>query len=278
VTTTATTTDDRLGRALAFNRALYERACERREEHRWGVALFDARRPSFWTLNSLHADAPLDPGVRAEDVIDELGRVYPDHRHRTMMLCDDAAGGRLARGLLERGWHADHIVYMALEGARDRPPVPGLAREASEEELRAVERAVLAEDPGHDAAVIEQVLDARAAVRAATPVTRRFVGTLGGRDGATATLFSDGRVALVEDVATVTPMRGHGLARAAVSAAIDAAVAGGHELIVIGADDDDWPKQLYGRLGFVDLGRVWSFVRPRSGRWDYSASTRRPPA
>jgi GNAT superfamily N-acetyltransferase len=264
VTTTATTTDDRLRRALAFNRALYERACGRREEHRWGVALFDARRPSFWTLNGLHAEAPLDPAVRAEDVIDELGRLYPDRRHRTMILCDDAAGGRLAGELSERGWQADHIVYMALEGGRDRPPVPGVAREASEEELRAVERAVLAEDRGHDATVIEEVLEARAAVRAAAPVTRRFVGALGGRDGATATLFSDGGVALVEDVATVTPLRGHGLARAAVSAAIDAALAGGHELIVIGADDDDWPKQLYGRLGFADLGRVWSFVRPRS--------------
>jgi GNAT superfamily N-acetyltransferase len=265
VTTTATTTDDRLRRALAFNRALYERACERREEHRWGVALFDARRPSFWTLNSLHVvDAPLDPAVRAQDVIDELGRLYPDRRHRTMFLCDDAAGGRLARELRERGWQADHIVHMALEGARDRPPVPGLAREASEEELRAVERAVMAEDRGYDAAVIEEVLDARAAVRAAAPVTHRFVGAFGGRDGATATLFSDGEIALVEDVATLTPLRGHGLARAAVSAAIDVAVAGGHELILIGADDDDWPKHLYGRLGFADLGRVWSFVRPRS--------------
>jgi hypothetical protein len=264
VTTTATTTDDRLRRALAFNRALYERTCERREEHRWGVALFDARRPSFWTLNGLYAGAPLDPAVPAHDVIGELGRLYPDHRHRTMILCDEAAGGRLAPGLRERRWQADHIVYMALERGRDRPPVPGLAREASEEELRAVERAVLAEDRGHDAAVIEEVLDGRAAIRAATPVTRRFVGALGGRDGATATLFSDGEVALVEDVATLTSLRGHGLARAAVCAAIDAAVAGGHELIIIGADDDDWPKQLYGRLGFADLGRVWSFVRPRS--------------
>jgi GNAT superfamily N-acetyltransferase len=264
VTTTATTTDDRLRRALAFNRALYERTCERREEHRWGVALFDTRRPSFWTLNSLHADAPLDPAVRAQDVVGELDRLYPDHRHRTMIVCDDAAGARLAPGLRERGWQADHIVYMALEAGRDRAPVAGLAREASEEELRAVERAVLAEERGHTAAVIEEVLDGRAAVRAASPVTRRFIGALGGRDGATATLFSDGDVALVEDVATLTPLRGHGLARATVSAAIDAAVAGGHELILIGADDDDWPKRLYARLGFVDLGRVWSFVRPRS--------------
>jgi GNAT superfamily N-acetyltransferase len=264
VTTTATTADERLRRALAFNRGLYERTCERHEEHRWGVALFDARRPSFWTLNSLHAEAALDPAVRAEDVIGEMERVYPDHRHRRMIVCDDAAGARLAPRLRERGWEADHIVYMALDAARDRPPAPGLVREASEEELRAVERAVLAEDHGPDAEVIEEVLDGRAAVRAATPITRRFVGALDGRDGATATLFSDGEVALVEDVATVSPLRGHGLARAAVSAAIDAAVAGGHELILIGADDDDWPKQFYGRLGFVDLGRVWSFVRPRS--------------
>ena len=56
------------------------------------------------------------------------------------------------------------------------------------------------------------------------------------------TLYSDGVVAQIEDVATLRDFRRRGLARATVSAAIDAALEMGHELIFIVADDDDWPQ------------------------------------
>jgi hypothetical protein len=47
-----------------------------------------------------------------------------------------------------------------------------------------------------------------------------------------------------------------------VTAAVDAALAMGHELIFIVADEDDWPKDLYARLGFDPVGRAWAFTRP----------------
>ena len=62
---------------------------------------------------------------------------------------------------------------------------------------------------------------------------------------------SDGVIAQVEDVATLRDFRRRGLARATVTAAVDAALAMGHEAIFIVADDDDWPKDLYARLGFL---------------------------
>jgi predicted N-acetyltransferase YhbS len=57
-------------------------------------------------------------------------------------------------------------------------------------------------------------------------------------------------------------MRRRGLARAACSAALDAAIAAGHELVFIVADDEDWPKELYAKLGFDVVGRPWAFTRP----------------
>jgi hypothetical protein len=33
----------------------------------------------------------------------------------------------------------------------------------------------------------------------------------------------------------------------------------GAEVVFIVADDDDWPKHLYARLGFVPVGRKWTF-------------------
>jgi hypothetical protein len=40
---------------------------------------------------------------------------------------------------------------------------------------------------------------------------------------------------------------------------------GGADLVFLIADDADWPKQLYAKLGFDPLGRYWQFTRPPAG-------------
>jgi GNAT superfamily N-acetyltransferase len=82
-----------------------------------------------------------------------------------------------------------------------------------------------------------------------------------GRLVAVSKLRSDGRTAQVEDVYTVPEARGRGFARALISRAVELARDGGHGLIFIVADDDDWPKLLYGRLGFRSVGHLWQFHR-----------------
>jgi ribosomal protein S18 acetylase RimI-like enzyme len=74
-------------------------------------------------------------------------------------------------------------------------------------------------------------------------------------------LRSDGRTAQVEDVYTAPEARGRGFASALVTRAAELARANGDDLVFIVADDDDWPKVLYGRLGFRSVGRVWQFHR-----------------
>ena len=37
------------------------------------------------------------------------------------------------------------------------------------------------------------------------------------------------------------------------------------DLVLIEADLDDWPRQLYLRLGFDEIGRSWSFTRAPIG-------------
>jgi hypothetical protein len=46
-----------------------------------------------------------------------------------------------------------------------------------------------------------------------------------------------------------------------VLAAADAARAEGADLVFLVADDEDWPKTLYARLGFDAAGPAWEFVR-----------------
>jgi predicted GNAT family acetyltransferase len=172
-------------------------------------------------------------------------------------------GERLARGLRPHGWLAERDVYMALRRPRDRPAEPGLAREVDAATHRIAEAATVREEPyGRDEEVVRQLVGMRTALGEAVPAVRFFVGRVDGVDAAVTTLYSDGATAQVEDVATLRDHRRRGLARATVSAAIDAAVEMGHRLVFIVADDDDWPKELYARLGFDPIGRAWAFTRP----------------
>ena len=50
-------------------------------------------------------------------------------------------------------------------------------------------------------------------------------------------------------------------ARALVTRAVSLAREAGHELTFIVADDNDWPKQLYARIGFEPVGYAWLFHR-----------------
>ena len=36
----------------------------------------------------------------------------------------------------------------------------------------------------------------------------------------------------------------------------------GADLVFLVADDEDWPKELYRRLGFDELGRLYKFATP----------------
>jgi ribosomal protein S18 acetylase RimI-like enzyme len=95
----------------------------------------------------------------------------------------------------------------------------------------------------------------------------RRLGVLGpdGRLAAMTMLFSDGRIAQVEDVYAIPEARGRGYGRMLVTRGVELAREAGHELTFIVADDNDWPKQLYRKLGFEPVGRSWLFHRDLSG-------------
>jgi ribosomal protein S18 acetylase RimI-like enzyme len=264
-----------LARAIAFARSADAGAAERAEPHPWGVALHDAAHPHTYVLNTLVIDRRLDAGTGADAVAAELDRLYGGLGHRRVMVDDDATGGRVADGLREHGYTASAELVMVLDragdggraregeraGASRRP----LARECTEAELRAVERAFMLEE-GRERDIADEVLDARATVCATRPGTRFFAAAHDGRDVASATLYSDGAVAQIEDVGVLPGARGHGLGRAVVAAAMDAAVSAPHELVFIVGDEGDWPKDLYARMGFRPVGRTWAFLREERPR------------
>ena len=72
-------------------------------------------------------------------------------------------------------------------------------------------------------------------------------------------VYSDGGTAQIEDVATLEAFQNRGFARANVLAALEAARAD-HDLVFLVAAEDDWPKTLYKKLGFDQVGRWDHFL------------------
>ena len=92
--------------------------------------------------------------------------------------------------------------------------------------------------------------------------TRWFCGAWEGRDGCNATLYSDGRAAQVENVGTVPePARPRPGPRDGAAWRSTPRWPTATTSCCIFADDDDWPKDLYAKLGFRTVGRVRTFLR-----------------
>jgi ribosomal protein S18 acetylase RimI-like enzyme len=258
-----TTTTDRqdFQRALEMERRLLAAAAERAEEHPLGLLLFDAARPRVWVHNQLHVTGP------AGD-IDDLVRVLDEHyghlAHRRAVVEDPVEGERLAGGFRDRGWQVETHVFMALREDRDRAPDATSAAQVSADEHQQIERRTLAEEAfAADAGFREQLIDARVARRLACERCHCIAGIADGQRVGTTVVYVAGDLAQVEDVTTLPSFRNRGVARAMVSLACD--LAGDCDLVWLAADEDDWPKELYFKLGFRPIGRIFLFTLATQG-------------
>jgi len=246
-------------RALDMERDQLAAAAQRAEPHPLGLLLFDEAHPRVWVHNQLHVTGP------AGD-IDDLVRVLDEHYghlpHRRVVVEDEGEGERQADGFRDRGWETDVTVYMALREPRDHDPEPGLAEEVSAAEHRAIELETMGEEAyAKDEEVRRQLIDARAARQAIVDKGRFVAGVLDGRRVGNTAVYVVGDIVQVEDVATLKAFRRRGVARAMVSLAVELAQDEDADLTWIAADERDWPKELYSKLGFRPIGRIHSFTR-----------------
>jgi ribosomal protein S18 acetylase RimI-like enzyme len=250
-----------LERIEAFERVLEERLSTRTERTRFGTAYFHEDFPKRWDSNFVWTDPPLDE-VEAEQLAADADEVLGDAGllHRVIWVADAEQGERLAPGFAGLGYVVDRNVVMV--HARE-PDVwtDERAEEVDLESAKAMWRAAHLEEPdvieSADAEMLADFLDVLA-----EQADARFYGVrVDGEVVAGAQLMVLDGVAQVEDVVTLIAHRGQGFARAAVLAAIRAARADGVDLVYLGADDEDWPKHLYAKLGFDEAGRSFDFVK-----------------
>jgi ribosomal protein S18 acetylase RimI-like enzyme len=152
-----------------------------------------------------------------------------------------------------------------LRSSPDRLVATEAVIEGGEEETLDLMNRWTREDPSLDFTplALEQLREANRLSWRARNAMRLGIREDDGRLAGITMLYSDGRVAQVEDVYVIPEARGRGYGRMLVTRAVELARQGGHELTFIVADDNDWPKQIYRKLGFEPVGRSWLAHRER---------------
>lgn len=250
-----------LDRALAFEQAIAARCAERIIPSRSGHAYFNDTYPRVWYLNYLLVDRgkKVDPGELAAEA--ELLHTDAGHSHRRIEIPDEAVGAHAEPFFRRIGWQIEPLVLMAYRGKSERTADTSIVEEVTRESLIPFREEVARTQPwATDDEVVHEVVAAGERWARASHA-RFFAVHEDGRPVAAGQLNSDGRTAEVDDVATLPPFQGRGYASAVTLRAVEEALATGHDLVFLVADDEDWPKELYARLGFEPIGRTWSFLR-----------------
>jgi ribosomal protein S18 acetylase RimI-like enzyme len=246
--------NEHLARAYAFlERA--DMAGERQESSSVGTAIFDDRVPRRLDSNLLRVEREADPKtVRAE--AERLGR-------RMIHVSDPELGERLVPYFQEQGWLVRRHVLMAQLREPEREADLSLVTEVEEPDLRAARHQVVTGQPWAAPEVMAQLFAGKELIGRRVRA-RYFAIVLDGKVVSYTDLYQDETEAQIEDVGTLHEYRQRGYASAVVLAAIEAARADGAEFVFLVADLEDWPKALYRRLGFDELGYFVKFIAPHT--------------
>ena len=248
-----------LKRAIDFIENITEHSYTRKEEWRFGHAYFNDRFPIKWDLNHLRIERDA-ADLTAEAVAAEAKRVQGGAglNHRMIYANDGTIGAKLAPGFKELGWIIHHLVMM-VHGGEDVPPPTVDVREVAFEDLRPHFEKWDVEIEHNEPAEAEQLAASKEVVRAAVDV-RFFAGYVASELAGWCELYSDANVGQIENVCTWPTLRNHGVARSVVVHALEQSRAAGHDLHFLIADQEDWPKELYAKLGFRAVGYIYEYL------------------
>ena len=218
-----------------------------------GRAVYTDELPRRLDGNYLWVDRASEP----EELVAEAARL----ERRLIFVPDPELGDKLAPWFKEQGWRVERHVVMAQLREPEREADLSLVREVSEPDLREARKRVLADQPWATQQVLEQIFGAKALIGDRVR-TRFFAVELDDEVVSYTDLYLDGADAQVEDVGTVPEHRNEGHATAVVLGAIAEARKAGAGFVFLVADANDWPKLLYGRLGFDEVGHYTKFFTP----------------
>lgn len=255
-----------LERCLEFVKTMADGSAGKRVPSAHGVALLGPDLPDVWSRNYLLLGEG-NAHVSAAELAEEVDAIFRPLglKHRKVEVFDDATGARLQPGFAKLGWSSECDVIMVATRPADREVDTSGVDEVTADELVPTWTESWHLDPHVFSPHVAHQLVENKRRLPETRDTRFFAARVEREIGAYCEVYSDGKTAQIENVFTLERFRKRGLARAVVSKALGEARAADHELVFLIADRDDWPKELYGKLGFDVVGRIWEFLLPRAG-------------
>jgi ribosomal protein S18 acetylase RimI-like enzyme len=252
---------DELTRVHKFEREI-EMAGTKTVPSPLGFGVLTPELPLRYDSNYLY----LERATGAGEAVTEADRILggAGHDHRVIVTFDDELGQRLRPEFDALGWRTMRHIFMVQRRQPEKGADLSLVKEVDESALRPGRIGRILAEPWGTPKVAEQILDAKLLIgrRAQT----RFFGIeVEAEIVAWTDLYVAQGVAQIEDVATLEEHQGKGYATACVLYAVEEGRNAGADLVFLVADGEDWPKILYGRLGFDELGRLYKFVTPHSG-------------
>ena len=254
-------------------RALDELSVDRFEPVQGGYAALTPSLPLVWDDNFVMFEAPEEgrPSLSAErmaEIADEAHRAA-GLAHRTVMTTDPDEDERVEPGFRRLGWEVEGDVVMVLRSEPEGPPRMDVSAVPHPVELR---RSILREDedfrklePERRDALIEQLIESEGRLNAADGDSW-FVADADGAPASVTRLVTHQGYGFIDAVGTLRSARKRGLARATVQAAIQESLDRGNELTFLIAEEDDWPRHFYERIGFAQVGTFRTFRKsPESG-------------
>lgn len=235
-----------IDRVHAFRSALQDAAAERRVPAAHGVGLFAPSVREVYDMNYLRAEN----AAPARELIADAERLMEDYFHKRVIV--ERPDHRTAAGFRSRGWTVVPHLIMARTREPDRRVDTSMVREVRFAELGPARREVTIGEPWGDDEISSLLDDAKQLIMRAVP-TRFFAAFAEGEVAAYCEVRGGDEVAQIEDVNTLERFRGRGLGRAVVQHAADEARRTS-EIVYLEALADDWPRELYGKLGFETIG------------------------
>jgi GNAT superfamily N-acetyltransferase len=240
-----------LERALAFTWALAEATSDEVARFDGGTVLRSPSLPDAWSANCVRFERA-DPGLTLAGA-ERIGDAFAIAPYLQLHVEEEATALRLLGEARAAAWKTEREVVMVLESIPDAPAAA--VREGTRDEQRALMRAWLAEEGQTDDAIASLMrrIDREHAAWPEAIMVADHDGVAAAM--ATVRYAPERDVANVEDVYAAPVARGAGLGRAVTAAAARHAAERDTDVVFICADDTDWPKELYGTLGFAPLAR-----------------------
>jgi GNAT superfamily N-acetyltransferase len=239
-------------RAREWLRGTQESVCDSIEPWEQGTVLRAARYPTYYNFNLVRVEGRAE--IDAQALVAFTDRALSDLGHRRIDIEAIELADELRPELLAGGWRTTRLLWMRHEA----PPAIESVAEVHEVPYDAVGelRTLWHDEDFPESESVEYEVAAREV--AMTRDVRVLAAVEGGRPIGFAQMERAGSGAEVSQVYVHPDYRGQGRGTAITRAAIESA--GDVEDLWIAADDEDRPKELYGRLGFRPAWRMMEFL------------------